>query len=49
MRILMGFKYTTEDRNVCVRACVNVYVCTRARACVCACASVTISHSSTAR
>lgn len=33
MRILMGFKYTTEDRNVCVRARVLMCVCARARVC----------------
>ena len=35
MRILMGFKYTTEDRNVCVCARVCMCVCVHARACVC--------------
>ena len=31
MRILMGFKYTTEDRNVCVCARVCMCVCVHAR------------------
>lgn len=32
MRILMGFKYMTEDRNVCAHVSVCVSVCARTRA-----------------
>ena len=42
MRILMGFKYTTEDRNVCV--CARVCMCVRARARVRVCARALVSQ-----